>query len=704
MTPESPTRTTGPAHVAVICDGEFDLTPAMRTLQPDGRLGVRLFVGRDMILPESCLGFPMTILDDRMSVAGRERLIVIECLMREVATEYFYFVMAHRVNEIVIRHWIDRVDALRHSLQDRVVVTAADNPAVIGVSRDLAKRMLLDREVFDSQSAVEGDSSLLGQGIVQTAIRAGGQIEIVAQEKVAPHDAYLANAVEPQRFEVAGAAVSIVVPTWNCGDYLPGCLDSLLSQTAKAEVVVVDDASDDQTTEILQSYGDRITVIRHARRRGANAARNTAIAAAQGDLIAFADADNQYERTWLEKLVKAIRSDRTAGVAFCGYTKQSADRSCVTNPAAQWDTDLLWYANYIDMSSIVRRSAIPKDGLHEGFRPFDDWRLWLSLARDGWTGVWVSEKLFTKHVRKSGKTESSTADPDGRSRDIAAVRREFAELVGLGNPIAVVIPACGCDDLTAKCLEHLGRYSGLPLEVFYIDNGSPLQVIDNVVIAASEADLKLRVIRNRTNLGFTHAVNQGIDAAGHRDVLLLNNDCFVGPGCLENLARELKFNQQIAAVGPLTGDDGKQSLKEERIRRLLGLPSSILDALHDPVHVASRLNQQLRSISEPVLSFYCALLRRSALDRFGSLDPQFESGLGADDEWCFRVGRAGRQVRVVLNAYAAHLHRSTFERLALERDELQSVAQAQLHRVLADDDDELESDSTASPTNRSARR
>jgi GT2 family glycosyltransferase len=83
-------------------------------------------------------------------------------------------------------------------------------------------------------------------------------------------------------------------------------------------------------------------------------------------------------------------------------------------------------------------------------------------------------------------------------------------------------------------------------------------------------------------------------------------------------------------------------------------------------------------------------LRRDALARYGGLDPRFPSGLAADDEWCFRVRNHGREVRVVLNAYATHLHRSSFKRLDIDRNSLQQEAQKLLHRVLSAGHDGIE--------------
>ncbi|MCO8122382.1 glycosyltransferase [Stieleria sp. TO1_6] len=668
-----------------------DLLQITAVIKSCGSDSPRLFLGQDCIVPPACIDLPLTLVDPSLRCAAVEQLIVAECLLRQPAATLYFFVLPQPDVTKTVGDWIHSVkDLVANSVDPScldVYVDCEQAPNLIGLPLRWGQAYLSDLDALNRQSQTASNDTAFGERLLDSVRRAGADVRTVTPTCRTLQQPMVVDATAADRLKIHAVDVSIVVPTWNCADYLADCIDSLLGQSVAAEVIVVDDASSDQTSGVLASFKNQITVIRHANRRGANAARNTAIAAAAGNYIAFADADNVYDASWLEKLLAALLADRSAALAYCGYTKLSADGTRTTNPAAVWDIDLLWYGNYIDMSSVVRRSAIPPGGLPEGFRPFDDWRLWLMLARSGWTGAWVPEKLFIKHVRSAGKTGRSMSNPQGRSRDVAAVRREFAGLVGLDAPIAVVIPGCGSEDLTAQCIAHLGDYSGVPLDIVYVDNGSPLTTIDAVAQAADAANLMLRVVRNQTNRGFTVAINQGINACAHQDVLLLNNDCFVGPNCVENLARELQFNQPAAAVGPITGDDGKQSLKQPLIREMTGQPASVLEQLDDPVHTALCLNQRLRSLDQPVLSFYCALLRRSAIDRYGGLDEQFASGLAADDEWCFRVRRFGRQVRVVLNAYATHLHRSSFKRLKIERDQLQQEAQQRLHQILADAED-----------------
>jgi glycosyltransferase involved in cell wall biosynthesis len=102
--------------------------------------------------------------------------------------------------------------------------------------------------------------------------------------------------------------LSVVVPVFNGEDTLEACLTGLLSALPKGgEVVVVDDASTDDTAEILGRFPCRC--IHHARRLGTSAARNTGWRAALSERIAFVDADVVVRPDSLERLVLALEEE-----------------------------------------------------------------------------------------------------------------------------------------------------------------------------------------------------------------------------------------------------------------------------------------------------------------------------------------------------------------------------------------------------------
>lgn len=115
--------------------------------------------------------------------------------------------------------------------------------------------------------------------------------------------------------DLSQAFVTAIIPSHNSARFLPGAIDSILAQTVPAdEVIVVDDGSTDETDKVCQSYGRRVRYIRQENLL-ASAARNTGIAAAHGDWLAFLDADDVWEPNKLELQLTALSQHESAD--FC---------------------------------------------------------------------------------------------------------------------------------------------------------------------------------------------------------------------------------------------------------------------------------------------------------------------------------------------------------------------------------------------------
>jgi len=103
-------------------------------------------------------------------------------------------------------------------------------------------------------------------------------------------------------------SVSVVIPSYNCAALLPRAVESVLGQTcAPYEVIVVDDGSVDNTSEIVEQYGDRVRYV-YQENAGVAVARNHGIEIARGNWIAFLDADDEWFPHKLERQVSALKA------------------------------------------------------------------------------------------------------------------------------------------------------------------------------------------------------------------------------------------------------------------------------------------------------------------------------------------------------------------------------------------------------------
>jgi glycosyltransferase involved in cell wall biosynthesis len=111
--------------------------------------------------------------------------------------------------------------------------------------------------------------------------------------------------------------VSVIIPVYKAEKYIEATVQSVLDQTYKEfELLIVDDGSPDRSIEICQQFTDpRIKIIRQEN-RGVSVARNQGIRAAQGDYIAFLDADDLWLPTKLAKHIDHLEHDRSIGISY----------------------------------------------------------------------------------------------------------------------------------------------------------------------------------------------------------------------------------------------------------------------------------------------------------------------------------------------------------------------------------------------------
>ena len=120
--------------------------------------------------------------------------------------------------------------------------------------------------------------------------------------------------------------VSVIMAAYNAREFIPRAIKSVFSQTyGDYEVVVVDDASDDGTFEVLAQYKDkRLKVLRNEKRSGAAFSRNRAIKESRRKYVAILDADDFWDPGKLESQVRFMEENRkVAGVGTYVYETDS---------------------------------------------------------------------------------------------------------------------------------------------------------------------------------------------------------------------------------------------------------------------------------------------------------------------------------------------------------------------------------------------
>jgi glycosyltransferase involved in cell wall biosynthesis len=115
--------------------------------------------------------------------------------------------------------------------------------------------------------------------------------------------------------------VSAIVTTFNSSDTVLRSIESIQAQTlSDLEIVVVDDASQDDTIDVIQSVDERrLRLVRNARNRGIGGAKNVGVENARGQYVAFLDSDDTWETDKLERQLPAISAEGSAPLAFSAF-------------------------------------------------------------------------------------------------------------------------------------------------------------------------------------------------------------------------------------------------------------------------------------------------------------------------------------------------------------------------------------------------
>lgn len=133
--------------------------------------------------------------------------------------------------------------------------------------------------------------------------------------------------------------VSIIIPIYNVREYLQECIESVLNQTyADIEILLIDDGSEDNSSEICDKYAKQSNKIKvfHIKNGGVSNARNLGIKEASGKYIMFVDSDDVIDSQMVEKMVANVGSQ---DMAICGYWEKFFNKN-VKHQIANIVTDI----------------------------------------------------------------------------------------------------------------------------------------------------------------------------------------------------------------------------------------------------------------------------------------------------------------------------------------------------------------------------
>ncbi len=224
--------------------------------------------------------------------------------------------------------------------------------------------------------------------------------------------------------------VSIVIPVYNGEKSLSRAIDSVLSQQTNFsyEVIIVNDASTDETQSIINQYckeHEKIKSIVNRENIGVNESRNKAINQSQGDFVAFLDADDAWFPSKIEQQVQVFENNKNISLCFSDFSIFDINNDFICNNFQYWKYfrkmintskhvqtcknifSVVIKENVIGTSSVmVRKSELLKTDLFKSELGYSqDWDLWLRLAVNN-SFAFINEPLMKYYMLPTSITRN----------------------------------------------------------------------------------------------------------------------------------------------------------------------------------------------------------------------------------------------------------------------------------------------------------
>lgn len=455
--------------------------------------------------------------------------------------------------------------------------------------------------------------------------------------------------VRPQPLDTGTPLVSVVMPVWNRARAVRRAVESVQAQTLRDwELVVVDDGSTDDTPAVLEGlahFEPRLQVVRQER-AGVSAARNLAIARAQGRYVAFLDSDNTWEPDFLRVMVAVMQRDDLS-VAYSAMELRHG--STVSYRGFDGGREHLLIGNHIDLNVLVVRADVLRavGGFSPDLRRTVDYDLVLKLSTRSplhyqpFIGAVYSED--SDDDSRISVRESISWDYVVRARHCLdwPAARQRARVPGR---VSVIVPVGEDVRLVRRCVVKLladADAAELDVEILLVGNACSRWATLSLA-SLSLADTRVRLLRQAVDLRWALAVDVGLTEVSGEYTVVCRSPVVVGEGVLAALRQELADPGAAAVQPAATGPDGTVIGAGATFTARAGLPTLLLKG-----HPAEDVRALGPVVDVPALYGPMWAARTVDLLEVDGLDCIFMSSWHEAD-LSLRLARAGRGVTRLL--------------------------------------------------------
>lgn len=204
--------------------------------------------------------------------------------------------------------------------------------------------------------------------------------------------------------------VSVIIPAYNCANFISQTLDSALAQDVPMEILVIDDCSRDALDQVMEQYRQypQIRYLKNERNLGVAQTRNKGVALARGKYIAFLDADDYWAPDKLKKQLALIQEKDTV---ICSTARELMNpdgtlTGYIIPVKTEFDFRDLLRQNQINCSSVLIKTEVAKEFPMHHDDGHEDYIMWLEVLQKYGKGCAINEPLLKYRISTTGKSGS----------------------------------------------------------------------------------------------------------------------------------------------------------------------------------------------------------------------------------------------------------------------------------------------------------
>ena len=222
--------------------------------------------------------------------------------------------------------------------------------------------------------------------------------------------------------------VSVIIPTYNDAHYLKDSIASITNQTfTDWEIIIVNDGTtNSDCLQILANINNPKITVLHKQNGHLAAARNFGIASAKGSIIVTLDADDKFEKTFLQKGVTILNKNKHIGVVTC-YLKSFGNRNFKWQPLGGSIQNFLYRLECTASAMYRKQCWVGAGGYDEQMKlGYEDWEYWIRVTACGWEVAVIPQYLLL--YRTTANQMSVTQSEPNREKIINYIMTKHKDL------------------------------------------------------------------------------------------------------------------------------------------------------------------------------------------------------------------------------------------------------------------------------------